>query len=291
MNQTTPDITKPSRRRPWLSRIRRTLICCGIVTAVIASPACVRMTEDTPSFRHTHSEIRAQRKILKDNPIDQLERPVLLLSGYRAVPTMVERVRTRLCDMTTGNSEEFVPVAYTFKGEIVDMAEHAVRKLEARYPSNDPEETIEVDVVAISMGGLVARLAAEDPALHNREGKRLRIKRLFTLATPHRGATLAEHIRPDKAAADVRPGSSFLEDLNSRVEERDYILVCYGQTRDGWVGATNTAPPGMEPYWTGGTLFWSHFNAPSNPWFLVDIAKRLRGEEPIALEAGPPPRN
>lgn len=282
---------RPGRLKRWLRRARRAAAATGIITIALSIPACVRIYADTPSFDLSHGQVRAEVRRLKAAPVNDLERPVVILSGYRAVPSMAHRVRDRLCSMTTKNHDDFYSVAYTFRGDIIEMVDLSVDRISDRFGTNGADETIEVDVVAISMGGLVARVAAEDPVLHDRDGRRLRINRLFTLATPHRGANLAKYIRPDQAAEDVRPGSAFLEDLNSRTNERDYELVCYGQTRDGWVGAKNTAPPGMEPYWTGGTLMWSHFNAPSNPWFLADIARRLRGEEPIALETGAPPRD
>ena len=52
------------------------------------------------------------------------------------------------------------------------------------FPSDDPQWTVPVDVVAISMGGLVARYAGV-PARGEGDVRKLRVVRLFTLASPH----------------------------------------------------------------------------------------------------------
>jgi hypothetical protein len=67
--------------------------------------------------------------------------------------------------------------------------------------------------------------------------------------------------------------------------------VCYAHTHDVIVGATNTAPPGMDPIWTDGTLAWSHFAVVHNPIFIADTARRLRGDTPLLHTSGPPPRD
>lgn len=251
---------------------------------------CIRTGGTSPCFSVSYREARDLRRNLEKEPRIELERPVVLLSGYRALPSMVNRLHWRLAEMTTGEKDDFLAVAYPFEDNIDRAVDRAVAAVEAWSPSGNADETIEVDVVAISMGGLVARAAAEPPALRGRDGKRLKIRRLYTLATPHRGASLADHITLDQASRAMKPGSGWLADLNGRAHYESYELVCYGQTMDGWVGVANTAPPEVDPYWTPGTYAFSHFNAPTNPWFLVDIALRLRGEEPITTSASEPPK-
>lgn len=148
------------------------------------------------------------------------------------------------------------------------------------------------------MGGLVARLAALAPEAREPFGiptelPRLNIARLFTLATPHRGASLAGIVALDAAARDMKPGSPFLRDLDAaEPDPRLYEMVCYARLRDAWVGATNTAPPGTNPIWVPTPARnLAHLTVSRDRRILLDIARRLRGEPPLALEPSPPPRN
>jgi hypothetical protein len=147
---------------------------------------------------------------------------------------------------------------------------------------------MEVDVVGVSMGGLVARAAASDwVARRSAAGsRRVRIARLFTLATPHKGATLANRICPDGTARDMRPGCDFLSRLNAEPPEHE--LICYARLRDWWVGATNTAPPGREPMWVDAPALLSHQLVTHDPVIRTDVARRLRGEEPLGRPSHPP---
>ncbi|MFC1766418.1 esterase/lipase family protein [Planctomycetota bacterium] len=62
--------------------------------------------------------------------------------------------------------------------------------------SDDPNQTVQADVIAHSMGGLVSRYAAMEVP-----GKpRLRIAHLFTIATPHQGALISIPPSPDPRA-------------------------------------------------------------------------------------------
>ena len=87
----------------------------------------------------------------------------------------------------------------------------------------------------------------------------------------------------------MRPGSDALARLDRALEHADYEMVCYAQVNDTWVGATRSSPPGREPIWTRGTFMFSHFTTSENRTVLIDIARRLRREEPLGREGGPPP--
>lgn len=273
----------------------------GLVRALIALPAvcfgptaCVAVHTDLPHYPATRDEIRDEIRRLRAEPVE-LERPVVVLSGYRAAHSMAARAAHELARLTSGNQGDTLAVSYTLTGDIERAAAIAIDRINRRWPSDDPERTIEVDVVAISMGGLVARVAALPPSERPRAsgdetGMRLNARRVYTLGTPHRGALLAERVRPDQAARDMRPGSWFLERLDETLDAREYELICYAHLGDGWVGARNSAPAGMTPIWTGGTRLFSHFSISGSPRILVDIARRLRGEDPLAEPGELPPR-
>jgi triacylglycerol lipase len=74
------------------------------------------------------------------------------------------------------------------------------------------------DLIGFSMGGLVCRYYVQ------RLGGLHRIRRLITLATPHRGSWLA-HLLPLPAAVQMRPGSAFLDDLNRDAAELERVGV------------------------------------------------------------------
>ncbi len=154
-----------------------------------------------------------------------------------------------------------------------------IEKVQEAFPSDDPDMTTEIDVIAISMGGLVARHAA---GLNAEGGRRLRIKRLFTISTPHRGAKLAWVPTFDPRIIDMRKDSPFLSMLDLAWKNADYEIHPYTRLDDAIVGPANTAPPGSDPWWVAnipGTF--SHVFAMFDPRFLADIAHRLRSESPL----------
>ncbi len=219
-----------------------------------------------------------------------LERPVLVLGGYHSPSFTARAVASRLCRLTGGERAPILPVAYPFSCNVESAARRVLAAACAAFPAATPERTREFDVVAISMGGLVARLAAAGRATG---WPRLSVQRLFTIATPHRGAKIARVVAVDRAAREMRPGSAFLRQLDRDSADATYELVCYGQLRDWWVGARHTAPPAREPIWldTRGLLAYalSHFTILYNRTILIDLARRLRGEAPIAGPGSRPP--
>lgn len=66
-----------------------------------------------------------------------------------------------------------------------------------------------VDLITHSMGGLVARLAMEDPATRDR------VATLITMGTPHRGSHLAR-LATTPFVLDLRPDSPMMERLASQ---------------------------------------------------------------------------
>jgi pimeloyl-ACP methyl ester carboxylesterase len=129
----------------------------------------------------------------------------------------------------------------------------------------------ELDIVAISMGGLVARHLAMSCAWPSAES-RLRIRRLFTIATPHQGASLARWFKVDRAAISMTPGSAMLATLDdglTKEHEHADELTCYVQRQDWYIGTWNAAPPGRELWWVHPRTFigqgMSHFTAHGAP--------------------------
>lgn len=258
---------------------------------------CISMPGANPAIGITEEQASAELARLESAP-KPLDRPVVMLNGYRAPWWHIDALTANLARATSADrSRDFLEISYPFTGNFDDLALEVIRRVEERWPSADPARTVEVDVVGVSMGGVVARWAAMPGAERSqvrgghgesRAGKSLRIRRLFTLASPHGGAHLATLIAPDGAASDMRPGSRVLESLNSPGRNSSYEMICYAHLRDFTVGATKAAPPGMNPIWTGGTLLFSHSTVVEDVIFIADIAKRLRGEPALVEPAGPP---
>ncbi len=269
--------------------------------ALLALPGCISIHSATnPAASLEKSEARKQLAAMRIDTVD-LDRPVVVINGYRALPSNMKGLATGLRRATSADNGDFLEVSFTFVDNIDEAAARVIAAVNERWEPADNGETIEVDVVGVSMGGLVARWASLPPEDRVRvwEGDRagppplgrLRVRRLYTLGTPHQGSVLADRITIDQAGRDMVPGSPFLNYLNSLFHRADYELVCYTHLRDRWVGARYTAPPGRVPIWTNGTLLFSHFEVHRNPVFIADIARRLRGEEPLLREGEMPPRD
>src|ERR1043165_1221334 len=232
------------------------------------------------------ADLRAEWARMRTTPVG-LVRPLVLFGGWRAMRWPVARFGRFLAGLTGARPGQVRAIGFGLCGSFARACERAVGQVEAVWPSEDPERTVEVDVVAVSMGGLVARAAAmRSTGFGSVARRRLRIARLFTMATPHRGATLAKRIARDGCARDMRPGSEFLARLNGAA--REYELICYARLNDWWVGASNAAPPEEPPIWIDAPPLFSHQVISPARSIRPDIARRLRGEEPLGRPSKPP---
>ena len=250
-----------------------------------------------PDFPLTHAEAALEFERMRAFPVAP-KRPVLVLAGYHAwqltVASTARTLRSLVCG-AGGPTNHFHAIAYPLSFDIESIAKRVVREVDRLWPNDgnwEPHRTTEIDVVGVSMGGIVARVAAQLPLVDGQ--KRLRIARLFTLATPHRGALLADALprfARDRAASDLRSDSPMLARLNAGIPTAKYDLTCYARLNDKWTGSTRAAPPGRDPIWVSGLRLMSHTLITLDARILADIARRLRGEEPLARRASPPPRD
>ncbi|MFT5424253.1 MAG: pimeloyl-ACP methyl ester carboxylesterase [Phycisphaerales bacterium] len=292
-----PDAPAPAPAPKRLARTRRWakhgLIGGVIVAASLAGASCVQLDRPNAAFPATTAQISEAREQMRADPIG-LARPVIVLSGYRSPPGSSAMLAGKIRKLTGAEPEQVVYLSYMWSNTVQSPARKVVAFVEEKFPSDDPGWTTEVDVVAISMGGLVARLAAADPALRDEPddgiGKRLKIHTLYTLGSPHRGSILADKIAVDPASRSMVAGSDFLEALDSEFSTADYKIVPYAVLRDNWVGAKRSAPFGQEPIWVSGRLIFSHHMIGLNRRIQADLARRLRGEEPLG-QPSEPPRN
>ncbi|HQY89820.1 MAG TPA: hypothetical protein PK402_14295, partial [Tepidisphaeraceae bacterium] len=206
----------------------------------------------------------------------QLDRPLIVLGGY-----LDPGIGTFLMERTLKQYVEGEIITVTFLDcfSFEACRERVMQMMDERFPNDDPNETVEVDVIGESMGGLIGVYSAmSDPEL----GKRLRIRNLYTISSPLTGATVAE-LAPFTLYSlqrDMKPGSEFYAKLAEA--EADYQLFSYTRLDDEIVGEQYTSAPGRGVWWVDNPSGErSHVGAMFDPRILLDIILRLRNEKPV----------
>lgn len=253
-----------------------------MIDGIVAPPAQAS-GPDVPAGGGTISIAQARRlsRQMRSSP-RPLERPVIVLDGWHSPAVTSWGLARRLRAMTSGKPRDVEWISYPLAFSVDAATRHAHRVI-ARFGL----VTREVDLVGISMGGIVARALAAGMF-----GPRVNVRRVFTLASPHAGAKLAACVKPDRAARQLAPGSALLAELDAA--ERGYELACYALTHDWLVGARHASPRGESVRWVGAEgaaeRALAHFSVIYDTRVLVDIARRLRGEAGV-IGAGVPPRD
>lgn len=255
--------------------------------AMTASSGCRFHQPVNPSLSLTRAEAKEILAEMRRQPV-KLERPLVVLGGYLD-PVGAWWVARDLRQLT-GDDDRVLSVQYPFAWSFEACREKVIAAVDARFPSCDPEATVAVDVVGVSMGGLVARYAALPVATGAHPGRRLRVVRLFTLSSPHRGAAWASAIPSvHPVHLDMRTSSEVLRRVDEHLRAAPYEVYPYTQLGDSIVSAANAAPYGASPWWTApGLNPIPHVGVVLDPRVRADIARRLRGEEPLATEPRAP---
>jgi hypothetical protein len=248
------------------------LLGCVVILCGCAAPQPIN-----PAFDIKPNEARCALRDMSRQPTP-LQRPLVIVGGYLDPSVSGTLWKHRIRRVTDG---PVIDVVVGFYGNFDDCRKRVIEAVEAAFPSDDPAWTREVDVIGVSLGGLVARYAAA-PLREQSAGKRLKIARLFTIGSPHKGARLATVATLNQLHSDMVPGSPFmkyLEAMDGQARYEIYPYVCLG---DSIVGQENAAPPGRQPLWLAGRAI--HFLDPHRgSWhdqrITADIARRLRGEE------------
>lgn len=229
-----------------------------------------------PSFSVSPDDAEQAIAAMRADPKPQA-RPLVIVGGFADPGIGPWRVAM---DYTKPfESPRVITVTSTFGSDMLDCRRRMIEAVDKAYPTDDPNETVEVDVIGLSMGGLVARYAAA-PAAGER---RLRVARLFTISSPHAGAVLARVPTWDQKVLQMREGSAFLSELSKLDESATYELFCYTRLRDSTVGEHLAAPPGRIAWWVDTPPAHSaHVGAALDPRIEADILRRLRNEPAYA---------
>lgn len=253
---------------------------------------CAAQPAANPSFPVTVDQARDALADMRAEP-KPLARPLVILGGMGDPGFAAGSVRGDFRKLTS--DPRVLGVSFPLCGDFDACRRRAIKLVDEAFPTDDPAFTTEVDVIGISMGGLVARYAAAPSADPSRRGeRRLRIARLFTISTPHRGAAWAALPTVNQLHRAMRGDSPFLRtlaDVESLVEtlEEGYAIYPYVRLGDGVVGAWNAAPHGRSPWWVPGQVLQEgHAMASRDARILADVARRLRGEEPLTRDPPEP---
>ncbi len=250
-----------------------------------ASSARAKAEGINPSFSCSIAEASRALEDVQNEP-RPFERPVVIVAGASEPGFAVARTGGVFRYMTT-DAEQVAVVPFFAERSFDEARERLVATVVERFGMGARGETVEVDVVGIGVGGLVAR----DAAIARPGEPRLNMHALYTISTPHRGGGVAGG---GAWASDVRPGSAFLRSLDRQYDPSDYEMFGYARLEDRSVDALSAAPPNGNLWWLPAPpLEFSHVSSHRDPRILADIARRMRmvPDEPAfgSLPAAPLP--
>lgn len=252
------------------------------LVAVWGLGGCSVSDKVNPSLPLTREAAAAELEKMAADP-KPLRRPVLLLNGWGDWGGNVARLKERYGEAL--DDERIVAVSFPFELTYEGARAKVLEALEEAYPSDDPRETVEVDAVTLSMGGVVAVYAAGEVP-EGAERKRLKLNTLYTIGGPMRGAQAALVPAPDPMLIALNPVLPFMGTIRRMQVERDYEIVSYVRLGDGIVGYDNAAPPGERAYWVSNGPFQdAHNEGLRDDRIHADILSKLRGEEGFTVGA------
>jgi hypothetical protein len=259
----------PAMARPWIA----------VALLLLSVAGC---GPKNPSFALSENEAQRALRAMARDP-KPLPRPLIIVAGYGDPGFADAHLAKKMAPCL--DDDRITRVSFSGAKTFDDCRQQLLERVDEQFPGGDPARTVEVDVVANSMGGVIARYAA-DPSVGDRY---LYAARVFTISSPHRGAEMAKLPISNELVVDMRPGSEFLEGLNQRSRDASYELIPYARIGDTWVGEENTAPPGQVPWWVPNRAFEpAHLMAYGDPRIIADILRRLREEPPYTTEPRAP---
>ncbi len=249
-----------------------------LLTVFIAALCgCATDSPSNPSFPVTLWQAREDIERMERDPTP-LARPVIVAGGFGDPGWVASALADRLRRLTS-TPELVQSVAFFGLGSFDDCRNRLAETAESRFGSRD----VSIDLIGISMGGIVARYACT--AEGSSTFRPLAAEHIYTICTPHQGARLAVLPTDDQRQVDMRMESEFLARLNAARSTDSFELIAYSRLNDPLVGETLCAPPGERSWWVAhGPSLGAHMGASEDPRIVADIARRLRGESPWSTE-------
>jgi pimeloyl-ACP methyl ester carboxylesterase len=272
-------------RVPLISLLLIQLLGCAAAEQPPAGPV-------NPSFPVTEERARDIIREEASHP-KPLPRPLVIVGGFRD-PGLAPPILKNEVAKWTRDGDKIVTVQLAFTYDFDQCRQRIVDAVQQAFPSDDPRQTVEVDVIGFSMGGLAARYAAAELPPDQKPSRRLRIARLFTISSPLRGAVVADEIPFTLHPLQdlMRPGSPFIRSLNSAPESASEIYEIYSYVRlgDPYISTTEAAVPGQAAWWLAPPAMSSpHEMAFQDPRILADILRRIYNEPPLTTDPPAPP--
>ncbi|HSV14923.1 MAG TPA: hypothetical protein VLI90_11725 [Tepidisphaeraceae bacterium] len=223
-----------------------------------------------------------------------LPRPLVIIGGFRD-PGIAAPILKHEFAKWTGSGDRIVTVSLAMTFSFDQCRQRIIDAVDQAFPSDDPRQTIEVDVIGFSMGGLAARYAASDvpPEQGEPATRRLRIARLFTISSPLRGAAVAAELplTLHPLQPPMRPGSRFLRAIDAAPVRPDelYQIFSYVRLGDPYIREANSAINRETAWWVSTPpLSPPHEMAFQDGRILADILCRLLGEPPLTSDPPTP---
>lgn len=257
--------------------------CLTLIAVALSMVGCNLGQPENPSFKVTPEEAQASIKQMEKDPKKPV-RPVVIAGGWGGT-NLANLPVTKELRRALGPRNV---VVVTFNGckNFSECRNRLIGGVQRALRSQSPTTTPEVDVVGVSLGGLVAVDAAGTPADPS-DPRRLRIANLYAISTPFYGANMA-FMPGSKFLDDMMQDSDYLKRIRGEVKDADYNIIAYGRLGDFWVGVDNVGATGYPLYWLPNQAFEDAHHGFNDPRIIADIAKRLRGEKPFTTSPPAP---
>jgi triacylglycerol lipase len=141
------------------------------------------------------------------------ERIVLFVHGYGGFPSHFRPMRSYFHWMGRKHTFAMTFSNFTSIQTMASELQNTIRMICAFHNREYPV----IELVCHSMGGIIARLALEDPATSQQ------VATLITLATPHHGTQLARYVGNERINA-LSPQSSTLARLAKQIPWKEGVL-------------------------------------------------------------------
>ncbi|MBN1772365.1 MAG: hypothetical protein JXB32_13935 [Deltaproteobacteria bacterium] len=194
---------------------------------------------------------------------DDGRRPVVFVHGLGGAPGNFGPMR--LYFRARGRSRTYAAV-FAGEGSLSELADRLSRFVGELVRVNGLGDGARLDLVAHSMGGLVARLALED------EPTRARVANLVTLGVPHAGSHLARYGHTAHSLA-LRPDSEVLQRLARQLPWRGppgqpRLVACWSAADVIVLPARSAAVEGAENVELSGLTHYGYLIHPA-AWRVV----------------------
>jgi pimeloyl-ACP methyl ester carboxylesterase len=256
------------------------LICCIAACAI----GCAQPMN--PSFPATITQSRCVLHDMEAHP-QPLPRPLVIIGGFLDPGLSPAWVGAQFRAIST-KQDKIATVSILGRLSFWGYRQEILNSVDRVAPADKNGVRPEVDVIGFSLGGLAARYAA----IPENDGRApLRIARLFTISTPHRGAQLAEAVPVLlNVQGELRYHSARLLEIDNSA--RNYPIYPYARLGDMIVGVQNTSPPNEAVWWVYTPWFnLAHEGAPTDPRIMADIALRIYDRAPLStLPRSPLPK-